>query len=159
LVVLGGLALTGTRGGQEYFSPYTLELTTQSEFTLLSGKLPLYKSTPCPVDNSLVNYVRAAGIVESEKPINDRQVLVFHWNRAWWDGDGELHRVFHSHRDEIIEWCKEDPDRAKMYWSEGMRHLRSSNPSEVAIGEFILGQCWWAKSIDELKQQIASIER
>jgi hypothetical protein len=158
-LILGCLWLTGTRGGLEYFSPYTLQLTVQSEFTLLDGELPFYRSSSRPVDNALVSYVRDAGFVAPEKPTTDRQLLVFHWNRVWKDGDSELYGLLHSNREQIIEWCNEDPDRAKIYWSEGFRHLRANDQSNVYIGESILSNGWRAKSVDELKQQIASIER
>jgi len=152
------LWFTGTRGGREFFSPYTLELRGQSEFTLLYGSVPLYRSPWEHIDNPMITYLRDTRLVVPQPTATDQQLAVFHRNDAWKDGDGLLYNVFHRDRERIIAWCKEDPERARIYWTECFRHLRANNPSEVDMGEWMLSFCWQAKSVDELKQKIAAIE-
>ena len=152
------LLLTGTRGGLEYFSPYTLKLTTQSEFALLGG-FPIYRSSLAPVDNELVTFIQDEGFVVPQQPMDQRRVLIFHWNWAWKDGYGPMYDILHRNRESVMAWCKEDRQRAQLYWSEGFRYLRSENPADVQIGEAILNYGWRAQSIEKLETVIASIKK
>jgi hypothetical protein len=156
-LVVGCLIFTGTRGGLEFFSPYTLELTTQSEFTV-AGAWPLYRSSRRPVSNEILTFVRDERFVVPQPQANGRQLVVFHWNEAWKDGYGPLYDVLHRYRDRVISWCKEDRQRAQLYWAEGFRYLRSENPADAEIGAAILSTCWRASSIEQLEKMIAGIK-
>jgi hypothetical protein len=155
----GFVLLTATSGGLAFFSPYTLEYKVQSEFAILGGEFPIYRSMRRDADNELVAYLRREGFVTVEQPDVQRWELIFHWNRAWRDGYGPLYDVFVRQRREIIGWSKADPKRARIYWSEGFEHLRSDKKLEVWMGRQILVSCWRATSIQELHAQIAAVKK
>lgn len=159
IAVVGGLLGTATRGGRAYFSPDTLELRTQTEITLLFGKLPIYRSSLDLSDNAVLTYIRDERFVAPKPTAQQRWLLVFHQNGAWKDGFTYLYLPLYSHRDSILEWCREDRQRAELYWSKGFRYLRSENPNEVALGEQILAHSWrYGESFEELKEEIAALE-
>lgn len=158
-LLVGLLLLTGTSGGIAYFSPYTLEYETQSEFTILNGALPVFRSSRREAENELVTFLKQERLVDLEQPYDQRWELIFHWNHAWRGGYGTLYDVLIRHRREIIEWSKADRERARLYWSEGLKHLRSGKESDVRTGQMILLWCWRAKNTQELRQQIAAVKR
>jgi len=153
------LLLTGTRGGRAYFSPYTLEYKTQAEFAVLAGQFPIYLSTLKHTENDLVAFIQEEGYVTAVPAKFQRWELIFHWNQAWKDGDGPLYDVLIRHRPEIIEWSKADPERARIYWSEGFKCLRSESEVDVETGREILQLCWRCQSTQELRAQITTIKR
>lgn len=157
-LLLGLVFLTGTRGGRAYLSPYTLEYQVQSEFAILGGDFPVYRSRPRDADNELVTFLRREGFVTAEQPAAQRWELIFHWNHAWRDGFGPLYSVFIRDRREIIEWSKADPERARIYWSEGFKYLRSEEVEDVRVGREILVSCWHSRSTEELRERIAAVK-
>jgi hypothetical protein len=158
-VGVGWLILMPSRGGLAFFSPGTLELTTQSEFTILSGAFPVYRSFLEPVDNELVLFIQEQGFVAKTQNPPRRSIEVFHWNWAWKDGYGSLYDVLYRHRVAVREWCLADTERAKLYWSEAFKYLRSADANEVEAGEAILAHGWRTQSVDELKGEIENIKR
>jgi hypothetical protein len=157
-LLMGLVLLTGTRGGLAYFSPHTLEYQTQSEFTVLGGTIPIYRSPRRNVENELATFLHQQGYAAVVQPQDQRWEVIFHWNHAWKDGQGSLYDVFGPNRHEIIKWSQADPERAKIYWSEGLKHLRSNNLKDERTGYSILLHCWRAKSIPELREQIAGMK-
>src|SRR5690242_667998 len=126
--LLAGL-LTGKRGGLGHFSPHTLEYTTQSEFAVLG--LPVYRSDRRPGSNELVDFLVEEGFVLPVQSQKQRWELVFHWNDAWRGGHGYLYHLLGRDRKELIKWSKADPQRARLYWSELFRLLRSERKADL----------------------------
>lgn len=157
-IMILGVLLLGTQGGLTYFSPFTLEIEGQSEFAIWGGSLPVYRSPRRPVHNELVTFLLEEGFVERVQPESQRWDLVFHWNRAWKDGHCTLYEVLVRYRRSIIEWSRADRERARIYWSEGFRYLRSDRKSDIAIGHVILADCWRCESIPELRERIAVLK-
>lgn len=157
LVACTLILATGTRGGLAYFSPDTLEYETQSEFAVLNGKLPIYRSHREPTDNEIVAYLRDSGLISSRKPPTVRWMLVFHWNWAWKDGEGSLYNVLIRNRQRIISWSKADLARARIYWTTGLQLLRSDVERERWAGEEILSSGYRCESIEELNSRISVI--
>jgi hypothetical protein len=158
-VALVLLLLTGTGGGLTQFSPSTLEYTTQSEFTLFGGRFPVFRSTPQGADNELVAFLREEGFVTPAPTEDQRWELISHWNDAWRDGFGPLYDVFVRYRREIIQWSKADRERARIYWTEGFKYLRSGRKVDVWAGRDILRFCWRCQSIPELREQMLAVRK
>lgn len=158
-LVLGILLFFGTSGGLGHFSPYTLEYKIQSEFTIFGGEIPVYRSSPQNVENELATFIHEDGYVMPMQPEIQRWESIFHWNHAWKDGHGPLYDVFVRHRREIIAWSRANPERARIYWSEGFRHLRSSRKVDVWTGREILKSCWRSQTIPELRERIADVKK
>lgn len=159
MVVFGLLLMTGGTGGLGHFSPYTLEYTTQSEWTLFRGAVPIFRSFSQSVDNELVTILLEEGFVTPMETGEGRWELIFHWNDAWRGGDGGLYDVFVRHRREIIEWSKADRERARIYWREGFKYLRSQRKVDNSIGRAILTEGWRCESISELREKIEAMKR
>lgn len=158
IVIIGAVALTGTKGGLAHFSPYTFEYTTQSEFTLFFGLLTIYRSTPRQVDNPVVTMLKDEHFVAPAQSQDMRRELIFHWNEAWRDGDGPLYDVFVRHRHEVIQWSMADRQRARLCWLTGFEFLRSRREVDVWIGREILIRGWRCKSSSELEERIMTIK-
>ncbi len=123
-LLLAGLFYSVNRGGIGEFNPYTLERRALSEYTLFSDAIPLYRSAHMSYGDPLIVYLVGQGYVSPVEPANDRWELIFHWNDSWKDGYGPLYQLFRE-RDELIAWSEADPDRARAFWSEFFRMLRS----------------------------------
>jgi hypothetical protein len=158
-VVLAGLCLTGTRGGLAYFSPFTLEYETQSEYTLLDGAWVIYRSPRNPVNNALVNYLRESRVVMPDESGRQRWDSVFHWNDAWKDGFGQGYDVLVRSRESVIDWSKADSSRAQIYWSEAFKCLRSERKETQWAGYEILRSGWHRESEAELLDWIKMIKK
>lgn len=152
------ILLTGTRGGLSYFSPATLEYEVQSEYAVLNGAFPIYRSRRDPAANELCEHLRKSGHVEIEAGPARRWEQVFHWNAAWKDGEGPLYEALIRNQGRIVEWSEADPARARIYWSEGFRLLRSEKEIERWAGVEIINSCWRSRSITELNPRIADVK-
>jgi len=156
--MVGVALLTSHRGGLAYFSAHTLEYRMQSERTFFATGIPFYRSIHNRVDNPLVAMLIDDGLVSSQPDENDQWELVFHWNHSWRDGYGPLYGIFHRHRDAIIKWSRDNPECAKIYWSEGFRLLRSNNTIDVSTGHAILNHCWRITDLEEMHTAIRQIK-
>lgn len=156
LIAVAGF--TGTRGGRAWFNPYTLRYYTQSEFTVLGGSVPVYRSWPRPWDNPTLKMVREEGYVAPVPPADGRTIEVFHWNEAWRDGSGELHYVLGRDRDRVMKWRRENPARARIYWQKAFDHFRSEGEHEVGLGSQILYMGHRMATTEELGKFIAELE-
>ncbi len=157
-IIFVGILLTGTRGGLGYFSPYTLEYVSQSEFTLFWGSCPIYRSAAKKHPNEVLEFIQREGFVSPQTPQAQRWEVAFHWNETWRDGYGSLYYVLGRQRNEVIEWSTADRERAEIYWSEGFTYLRSEQETDMMIGRTILESCWRCESVADLKKQIADIK-
>ncbi len=155
----GLLLFTGTRGGLADFSPHTLKYQFRSEFTVCFGEWPVYRSAPHESENALVAFLVQERFVTPVEAQADRWEPIFHWNNAWRDGYGPLYDVFIRHRQEIIDWSKADRERARIYWSEGFKHLRSHRETDLWTGREILLRGWRCQSIPELTECIAVVKK
>lgn len=166
LVKLGiGVCLTililltvGTPGGLAYFSPYTLEYNTQAEQTIFWGQVPVFRTFCHKTNNDLLTFIQEEGFVTPVQPQKQRWELVFHWNDAWKDGHGSLYSVLVRDRRRIIEWSQADRERARIYWTEGFKLLRSDRKADQAAGRGILVSGWFCQSIPDLQRQIDEIK-
>jgi len=78
VLIIGVLLGTGTRGGMGRFSPDTLEFQTRSEFTILNGAIPLYRSNWETSENELLTYIQKEGYVQPIATDNPRWETLFH---------------------------------------------------------------------------------
>ena len=164
LCIIGGIVaaliyLTGTRGGLAEFSPYTLECRFQSEFTVGFGMWPVYRSAPREHSNEMIAFLLEEGFVTPVQAETERWEPIFHWNHAWRDGYGVLYHVVVRNRQEIMDWSKADPERARIYWAEGFEFLRSDQKTDICTGREILLRGWRCESIPELTEFIAATKK
>lgn len=153
------IVLTSQRGGLSYFSPHSLRNHFQSERTILALGVPIYRSRPERVDNPLIEMLIAEGFVKPQAPPgHERKIGVFHWNETWRDGYGPLYDVLIRNRDAIIQWSRQNPQCAEIYWSESFRLLRSSNPVDSLAGQEILQRCWRIDDVNEMRETIKSLK-
>jgi hypothetical protein len=155
LLLIGGVALTGSRGGRAFFFPHSFEYAGQSEYTIFFGTVPIYRSRLRPLENELVARLQEAGYVAPVPSQTSRRELIFHWNDAWRDGYGPLYEVFVRRRRQILQWSDDHPQLAAIYWKEGLQHLRSETTLDLWIGREILTNCWRCESVVELEEKIA----
>jgi hypothetical protein len=160
VAILTGVGwLTATRGGLGWFCPHTLEYQTQSEWTVLNGNVVIYRSQRRSTEYPFVDYLVREGYIA---PVNcgecPRWHPMFHWNRSWRDGYALLHRALRGH-ESLIEWSERHPDCARILWPEGFRLLRSDDPIDREIGEYILYIGRRFDSVDELRAEIAVVKR
>jgi len=157
-LVLGLVAalFTWQRGGLGHFSPYTLQYTTQSEFTVAG--LPVYRSARQPVRNELVDFLVEEGFVAPVQPQKQRWEKVFHWNEAWRDGYGPLYPILVRDRDQVIEWTKADPERARLYWSEVFRLLRSEREADLLAGRDMAGRWRHCQSVADCRKWLRIVK-
>jgi len=153
-IVLG----TGTRGGLGYFAPDTLEFESRSEYTILSGSVPIYRSARQPETLPLLDYLRQSGYVPIRSGPPRKWNEECHWNSAWKDGYSTFHRALTRESEERISWSKAHPERAKLYWSTVFRWMRSDQERENWAATSLL-QCHWRNlTLQELPKVIADIE-
>lgn len=148
---------TSDRGGLAYFSPDTLEYYTQAERTLFATGIPWYRSKLQQTENPLIIMLVDADYVAPLSNANSRFETIFHWNDCWRDGHGALYGVFHRDRDDVMQWTRENPECARLYWTEGFRLLRSDSATEVQAGREVLGTCWRFNNLDAMKEAIHQI--
>jgi hypothetical protein len=158
LLVTAVVSITGTQGGLAWFSPFTIEYTTQREFTLLAGALPIYRSAPRGRHNEVAAMLHEEGFAAPTQLGDARCELIFHENNAWRDGFGPLYDVFIRHRKQVIGWSKADRTRARLYWQEGLKHLRSHRQVDIWIGREILSTGWKSQKLAELEDRIVLIK-
>ena len=158
VLVIGTALLTSNRGGLAHFSPHTLEYHTQSERTFFATGIPFYRSAHERVDDPLVALLIDDGFVSPQPDKNGRTELIFHWNDSWRDGYGALYDIFHRHRDQIIEWSRNNRECAQIYWSEGFRLLRSNDRIDIETGRDILRHCWRIDNVDEMRKTIKELK-
>jgi hypothetical protein len=156
LALLVFLVSTVTRGGRAFFSPYSLDYKGQWEITVLGGSVPIYRSSLADSPNALVTMLRDERFATPMGADNHPWELVYHANEAWKDGDGRLYDILVRYRSQLIEWSKADHERARVYWEEGFRLLRSDNKAEVRCGIEVLKSCWGYESVSDLQQAIAA---
>jgi hypothetical protein len=159
LLSLGLLSCTASRGGLARFSPFTLEYQTQAEWTVLWGRVSLYRTGFHASTNELLAFGVAKGYVSPVPEEGQRWEPLFHWNDAWKDGFGPLYDVLIRDRREIIAWSQANREAATLYWSSGFRYLRGDNPRDVWAGQTIFSCGWRCRSVDELRERIAAIEK
>ena len=156
-IVLGVGGATAKRRGSGWFCPHTLEYQTQSEWTLLG--IVIYRSDRRPAELHFVDYLVREGYIA---PINSSECPRWHfmygWNRSWGDGYTLLQRTLRQH-ESLIDWSERHPDCARILWPEGFRLLRSDDPIDRQIGEYILYIGWRFDSVDELQAEIAAVTR
>jgi hypothetical protein len=157
LILAASLWATGTRGGRGYFSARTLEYRTQSEYTVLFGAVPIYRSSLQPSVPKLVSFLTEQDYVRPVETADPRWKLAFHWNEAWKDGYGSIERILYRDRDEKIAWSKANPACARVFWGEGFRLMRSDKESEREAGDAIL-MAWRGQPPDELLAEIDEIK-
>ncbi len=152
------LSFTIQRGKISYFSPYTLQFQGQSEYTVLGGSIPIWRTSLEDYDSKILRYLRESEYIMPVNPKHNRWEIGE--SNAWTrDGGFDRHYLLGRNNSSVIEWSKADPERARIYWSEGFKCVRSEDRVEVYIGEEILQQGWKAKSIPELLEKIATIRK
>lgn len=151
-------ASTFTRGGRGYFAPDTLEFQVQSEYTILGGKIPLFRSQRQSVTYPLLDYLQQSGYVPTLPSPPRKWDEEFHWNFAWKDGYSDFLRVLTRRSHDFIEWSKADADRAKLYWSTYFRWRRSETERENSAAWNLLNLVHRPESLEELRSVIAEIE-
>jgi len=156
LILFLGVVLTGTSGGISYFSPYSLEVRSQEEFTIFSGEIPLYRSSPTYRTPELMEFLVKEGFAQPVEPERQRWLLFYHSNGAWKDGGTPLEYLMSRQRHDLIEWSLADRERAALYWSEGFRLLRSELKADVVAGGLLLSIGWHCETIEELREKIAA---
>jgi hypothetical protein len=159
LALIAGLAAsTFTRGGRGYFAPDTLEFEVQSEYTIVDGKISLFRSQRQTVSYPLLDYLRQSGYIPVLPSPARKWEEEFHWNFAWKDGYSDFHRALTRRSDEFIEWSKADAERAKLYWSTYFRWRRSETERENSAAWNLLNLVRRPDSLEELRSVIADIE-
>ena len=159
IIAIVGLAmLKSHRGGSGQFSPQTLEYRTQSERTFFGTSIPFYRSNYHRADNPLIRMLIDDGLVSPQLDVNPKWEHVFWWTEGQPSSDGYLYGVLHRNRDRIIEWSRENPECARIYWAEGFRLLRSNSRIEVSAGSYFLSHCWHFTDVEELHEAIQQIE-
>ncbi len=138
------------------FSPETLEYYTRSEYTILGGEIPLWRSFAQPSRREVIDVAVKNGWIEPVTTGEPRWDLVYHANAAWKDGHGPLYELLSRSDEAILEKSLSDPDWARVYWGEVFGALRSPNPVERDVGGHI-SQYWRCETADELRRQIAGV--
>lgn len=149
--------LTGTRGGISSFSPQTLEFKTQSEYTILGGAIPLWRSRPAKHRNETIDYLIEREFV-SPQAGPARWQSYYHWNEAWRDGYSSLYYVLREGNDRIIKWSDGHPELARVYWTEGFKLLRSENEKERLKGEYLLSIGWRIEDEEEFQTMLNEVK-
>jgi hypothetical protein len=149
--------LTSHRGWLGYFSPHSLEYRVQTERTLFSTGIPIYRSFSHPVDNPLVDMLVAEKFVTPQAKEDGRWECVYHHNDAWRDGHGPLYNALHQRREELIEWSLAHRDCAAIYWTEVFRLLRSDKENDHEMAYEILDLGGRISEVSEMKEMIDKV--
>jgi hypothetical protein len=160
LIFISLTAATLTRGGLGFVSLDTLERQTQSEWTLFSGGLVLYRSPLTTHPLPLLEYAKAKGFIKALPPQGRAPEILFHWNDAWpGSGHHHIYRIFCGGTQDVIDWCDANPNLAKLYWAEGFAYLRSKRRIDNYIGAEILRTGYECTTLAELQSRIDSIKQ
>ena len=158
IAIVGMAMLKSRRGGAGQFSPQTFEYRTQSERTLFGTGMPFYRSNYHLADNPLINMLIEDGLVAPQRSDNPKWEHVFWWTEGQPSSEGYLYDVLHRNRDRIMDWSRQNPECAKIYWTEGFRLLRSNKRMEVLAGSWFLYHCWRFTEVEELHDAIQQIK-
>lgn len=158
LIIAFLIVLTGTEGAISRFSPYTLKYVSQREYRVLAGSLLVYRSTPKPVENELITFLQQSGFVTPEIPEEDRWEVVSHWNKAWRDGSGLLHRMLWREREKYITWSKEQPEVARIFWDALFDRLRSHEPKRFLAAHELMRYLEPYDNVETLRERIAFVD-
>lgn len=158
LLIIGLGVATFTRGGLGYFAPDTLEFTVELEYTVLDGRIPIYRSRRQAVSYPLLDYLRQSGYVDVLPGPPRKWDEEFHCNSAWKDGYSDFHRVLTRESHSFIEWSKADPERAKLFWSTYFRWRRTTVERGNWAASHLLTSISPRRTLEEVSKNIADIE-
>lgn len=132
VVFLVVIFLASTEGGRGFFSPDTLETKWQRERVLWFTHLPVYRSTFSYHRYELVEYLISKGYWTPLDVDEPRWMSVFHWNRQWKGGTGDIPRFLGWRGQRWIDWSEADPEAAKVMWPRVLDVLRSEDGNAMS---------------------------
>jgi hypothetical protein len=133
------------------FSPDLLEIRSQSR---QSGGATLWPGRYRYRTSSVAAYLVEKGYVQPIETEAPRWIAIGSYSPKWGGTQPPLAYVFSWRQDEIIAWCEEDPERARLLWSTVFPLLRSHDPREVRAGEVIARMGVRRQSKEEVQQII-----
>lgn len=143
------------RGGRTFFSAYTLECESQTEFLLPMTQIPIFRSIRGSHRYPLTDYLIRKGYWSPvEKP--EAAFLANHWNMQWRDGQTDIHRQFAWRADRWIEWSEKHPDLAACVWPQVLQLLREDPEHGQRNVSRLLIWASQASTVNELDQFVAS---
>ena len=150
IVVLVGLMFpTLGTGSDLYFSPQTLEFRRQSHFWPFPDS-----ATRPPVSE----YLLSEGFVTLQPAETSRWTIAHSHTPGMFSHGTNLYRAFTRYDDLVIEWCRENPECAKIYWAEVFRLLRSGDRVDRRVAEKLLEyRRWEITDVHEMKKWIRTV--